>query len=235
MSSHQCRTSTHRKPRHWRLILVGNLSFSKRQAKMETFKGTCLCETRSPIASTVEEIGVVRTWEAPLTVYPPGMSESHCHLSEISDCSITPSSKRLHPSIISSSHTHNLLLQLHASPPSSQPSAQMWATVLNLFVAKSNNRANCLQKGTSSNHLSNQKKVFFPSPNTFDTLYANKPPPSSPTPSLIFAISFHQEETLQPPTSNLLPPRHISPPTLYTKTGLYPPTASSTIYLIKLY
>jgi len=49
-------------PRRWRLLLVGNLSFSRRHATMDTFKGTCLCHTRSLAASKADEPESVRIW-----------------------------------------------------------------------------------------------------------------------------------------------------------------------------
>ena len=147
------------------------------------------------------------------------MSGSHYHLSGIWHCKTKPIIKFLHSANISSSHTHNLLLHLHASPPSSQQRMCISATVLNLFVAESNRQVKRLHKGTSPNHLSYKKKIFTPSPTPLDTLSVNQPPSASPTPSLIFAISRHHEETLRPPTS--LPPHHTSPPTPYT---VSPPT-----------
>jgi len=57
-----------RRPHLWRLILVGNLSFSKRQMTMEAFNWTYLCQTRSFVASTVWDTEDVRIWYAPLTV-----------------------------------------------------------------------------------------------------------------------------------------------------------------------
>jgi hypothetical protein len=136
-------------------------------------------------------------------LYLSWMSGSHCHLSVTLDCTTTLSNKILHSSTNSSSHAHKRLLQLHASLPTSQPCAHKSTTILNLFVERSNKRANLLHKGTSPTHLSNQKKVLVPSPRTFDTLSSNQPPSISPAPSLIFAIFLHQDETLRPPTSNL--------------------------------
>jgi len=150
-------------------------------------------------------------------------------------CTATLLNKILHSSTISSSHTHKRLLQLHASPPTSQPSAHISATILNSFVVRSNKRANRQHKGTSPAHLSNQKKVLVPSPITFDALSSNQPPSISPTPSLIFVISLHQDETLRPLPPTSMPPHHISPPKPYTKTRLYPPTSSYTICLTNLY
>ncbi|MCI42190.1 hypothetical protein A2U01_0063426, partial [Trifolium medium] len=38
-------------PRETKLSFVGNLSLNSLQAKIETFKGTCLCQTSSSAAS----------------------------------------------------------------------------------------------------------------------------------------------------------------------------------------
>jgi len=125
------------------------------------------------------------------------MSGCQIHLSETLCCKNILLSKHLHSSNISSSHTHNLLLHLHASPPSSQPWANIEATVIDFSTTRSNRRLNLLLNGTSPNHLSCQNNVFVPSPILLDTLPENHLPSSSPPPpSLIFATSLHKKEIL---------------------------------------
>ena len=151
------------------------------------------------------------------------MSRSHCHLSETLGFTKTLASKSLHSPDSISSHAHNLLIHLHASPPSSQPRSHMSDTEHNLSDAKLNNQASLLHNGVSPNHLSYHNRVFVPSPITFDTLSANQPLSLSPTPSLIFVISLHQEETLRPPTANF----PASSPYLATNTLYHNPPLST--------
>ena len=77
---------------------------------------------------------------------------------------------------MSSSHAHSLLLHLHASPPSSQPSVNISSIILDLLDDKSNKRGKRLRRGTSPTHLSYQKKVCKPSPTFLDILSANQAP-----------------------------------------------------------
>jgi len=89
----------------------------------------------------------------------------------------------------------------------------------------SNKRRNLVHKGTSPSHLSYQKKVLVPFPTFFDTLSANQSPSTSPTPSLIFATSRHQDETLRPPTSY----RPVVSPYRVIKTLYHNPPLSTNI------
>jgi len=51
-----------------RLFLVGNLSRNNLQAKIDTLRGTYLCQTKSPITSGEWATWLVRIWYAPFTV-----------------------------------------------------------------------------------------------------------------------------------------------------------------------
>jgi len=143
------------------------------------------------------------------------VSGFHYHLSEISVCKTISLRRLLHSTTNSSFHAHNLLLQLHASPPSSQPRLNMSATVHNLLFDKLNRQLNRERSGTSPNHLSYQKKVLVPSPTLFDTPLCKPtlrcvaypipnlrylPPPKRTTPApylqppCLLTISRHQKE-----------------------------------------
>jgi hypothetical protein len=54
-------------PRATKFDFVGNRSRRRRHAKMETFRGTCLCHTRSSASPRVNESWEVKSWYAPRT------------------------------------------------------------------------------------------------------------------------------------------------------------------------
>ena len=127
----------------------------------------------------------------------------HFQVSVTLICKQTLRNKIIHSPSISSSHTHNRLLHLQPSPPSSHPLENICATVMDLSTASSNRRLKRTQNGTAPNHTSCQNKVSAPSPTSRHIPSWNHPPPTPPKPSLILAISHHQEEPLRPPTANL--------------------------------
>jgi len=122
-------------------------------------------------------------------------------------CKETVSNKVLHSTTSSSSHTHNLLLHFHASPPTSHPKSFICATVNNLFSDKSNNLRKRTIRGTSPTHLSNQNKVFNPFPILRLTLSAYQLLNASPQPSRILTISLHQTDPSHPPACKRPPSR----------------------------
>jgi hypothetical protein len=54
-------------PRATKFVFVGSRSRRRLYAKMETFRGTCLCHTRSSTSPNVSESWKVKSWCAPRT------------------------------------------------------------------------------------------------------------------------------------------------------------------------
>jgi hypothetical protein len=60
-------TSAEMIPRATKFVFVGSRSRRRRHAKMETFRGTCMCHTRSSTSPSVSESWKVKSWCAPRT------------------------------------------------------------------------------------------------------------------------------------------------------------------------
>ena len=117
----------------------------------ETLRGTCLCQTLIVLTRYLIWYEVVNKWYTSVTEKPLIGSSNHFQCSSTPSCKTMLWSKKQQFLRRSSSHTNNLLLHFHVSPPSSHPKSCISAIEHKGFSPNLNKRLNRTHKGTSPN------------------------------------------------------------------------------------